>query len=187
MKEDTIYSIPNTIKPKISGFVTGGNTYCFYIHGEIYMTIGPDWGFNLCISLIILGALLFFFLIMAPQVEPGMQFLGFSIFALALLSYLFTALKNPGIIRNDWEIEMEEGSAEKNICNLCSVIQEEGSEHCSDCQVCVRGYDHHCPLSGKCIGSGNIIPFYLFLVSVFLSIAYFALWFFLVTKELANK
>jgi len=27
--------------------------------------------------------------------------------------------------------------------------------HCVDCNVCVEGYDHHCPVSGKCIGKGN--------------------------------
>lgn len=121
---------------------------------------------------------------MAPQVEPEMQYLGFIVYSFALISYSLTAFKNPGILTNSWEIEMIEGSKTDNFCRHCSIITETGSEHCFDCQVCVRGYDHHCPLSGKCIGSGNIIPFYLFLSSVFGSLIYCAVWFYLVVKPI---
>jgi hypothetical protein len=28
--------------------------------------------------------------------------------------------------------------------------------HCYDCDICIKGHDHHCPWTGKCIGEGNI-------------------------------
>ena len=33
------------------------------------------------------------------------------------------------------------------------------AHHCSVCQKCVLGFDHHCPVLGTCIGSGNMLPF----------------------------
>ena len=164
-----------------------GNTSCLYLQGEVILSIGPDWGFNLCIVSIILAALVFFFTIMAPKVEPLVQYLGFAVFFTCLISYLLTALKNPGIITTPWEIELEEGESTQQICKFCSVATVEGSEHCFDCQVCVKGYDHHCPLSGKCIGSGTLFPFYAFLISVFCSLGYFALWFILITKDMKRQ
>lgn len=35
------------------------------------------------------------------------------------------------------------------------------------CNVCIAGYDHHCPWVGKCVGRGNIKTFYCFLVATF--------------------
>jgi uncharacterized membrane protein len=37
------------------------------------------------------------------------------------------------------------------------------ARHCSDCNVCVSNYDHHCPWTSKCIGGGNLYHFYIFL------------------------
>ena len=37
--------------------------------------------------------------------------------------------------------------------------------HCRDCDMCIEGFDHHCPWTSKCIGKGNIVPFYVFIVS----------------------
>lgn len=171
---------------KPSGFFLLGKTYCFAIQGEIYLTIGPDWGFNLCLGTILFSTNIFFILVMAPRVPIELQYLGLFIYLGTFLAYLFTALKNPGIISNSWEIELEETQPNQKYCKECSVTIEQGSEHCYDCQVCVRGYDHHCPLSGKCIGAGNIIPFYAFLVGIFGVMLYFGVWFFIVTKKISG-
>lgn len=166
-----------------SGFFKLGNTHCLSIQGEIYICIGPDWPYNFCLGSVVLGANIFFLLIMAPQVDVLMQYIGLFIYMTSIISYLVIALKNPGIIFNHWEIELEETSNNKNYCKECSVAIEKDSEHCYECQVCIRGYDHHCPLSGKCIGSGNIIPFYIFLISIFCGIFYIFLWIFIVAAS----
>jgi hypothetical protein len=48
-------------------------------------------------------------------------------------------------------------------CGLCAVHMPPGAEHCDDCNVCVAGWDHHCPWVGQCVGSGNSTAFYMFL------------------------
>ena len=42
--------------------------------------------------------------------------------------------------------------------------RDSDSYHCSDCDVCIDGYDHHCPWTGKCIGKGNKLPFMAFII-----------------------
>lgn len=49
-------------------------------------------------------------------------------------------------------------------CSKCDVIQPKDCAHCSFCKVCIRGYDHHCPWMGKCIGSGNLCKFWTFIM-----------------------
>ena len=36
------------------------------------------------------------------------------------------------------------------------------SRHCHECDVCIKGYDHHCPWTTKCIGQNNLMRFYIF-------------------------
>lgn len=41
-----------------------------------------------------------------------------------------------------------------------------------DCHVCVEGYDHHCPWTGKCIGKRNVRYFYAWLFFLVLAFVY---------------
>ena len=161
---------------KPSGLYTLGKCYCLLIKGEIYISIGPDWGFNICISIFSLFTLITFIFLIAPELEPLYQYIGLVIYLSTMISYWLTAFKNPGIILAPWETEIEQGESTKKLCDKCNVLIEIGSEHCKFCEVCVKDYDHHCPLSGKCIGSGNKIPFYSFLISVFFAVTYLAVW-----------
>lgn len=47
-------------------------------------------------------------------------------------------------------------------CDICGIEQDRETEHCEDCDVCIEGYDHHCPWMGKCIGKKNMRAFQLF-------------------------
>lgn len=44
--------------------------------------------------------------------------------------------------------------------------------HCMDCRVCIAGYDHHCPWTGKCVGRGNARFFYAWLLLLVLAFVY---------------
>mmetsp|Transcript_428 Transcript_428/g.1429 ORF Transcript_428/g.1429 Transcript_428/m.1429 type:complete len:224 (+) Transcript_428:98-769(+) len=57
-------------------------------------------------------------------------------------------------------------------CSACLIMQPRGTMHCEFCQVCVAGWDHHCPWMGKCIGKSNINEFYTFLCTSMTSLAY---------------
>lgn len=41
-----------------------------------------------------------------------------------------------------------------------------------DCRVCIEGYDHHCPWTGKCVGKGNVRYFYAWLFFLVLAFVY---------------
>lgn len=50
-----------------------------------------------------------------------------------------------------------------------------GTVHCEECEVCIEGYDHHCPWTSKCIGKKNLTYFYIWIFSSLFSIVYFGL------------
>lgn len=52
-------------------------------------------------------------------------------------------------------------------CDTCGVIKSYRVYHCTDCNVCIEGYDHHCPWIGKCVGAKNLCSFYFFLLMIF--------------------
>ena len=49
-------------------------------------------------------------------------------------------------------------------CRTCNIIRPSGASHCSQCNNCVKGFDHHCVIVSNCIGKRNHKYFYLFLV-----------------------
>jgi hypothetical protein len=34
-------------------------------------------------------------------------------------------------------------------CNICKTLKMDKPYHCQSCDVCIDGYDHHCPWIGK--------------------------------------
>lgn len=57
-------------------------------------------------------------------------------------------------------------------CQACGIIRPLGARHCDFCQICVAGWDHHCPWMSKCIGDSNTCAFYCFLRVAFGSLFY---------------
>ena len=89
-----------------------------------------------------------------------------------IISYLITILINPGIPERKYYAQFMKN---KNInnkiwlhCKRCNIIvpKEYKITHCSDCKICVREQDHHCPWTGKCIAKYNLLYFYIFVNSL---------------------
>lgn len=78
-------------------------------------------------------------------------------------SYLKIGLSYPGFA----DPPSTQPSAATPMCETCGVVKSYGVYHCSDCNVCIEGYDHHCPWIGKCVGARNLCSFYFFLVMIF--------------------
>jgi hypothetical protein len=73
--------------------------------------------------------------------------------------YTATALKDPGYIQQDELVPIKR-------CGQCRLQVGRGSVHCPVCARCVKGYDHHCPWVGKCIGQNNLLLFKFFLCTM---------------------
>ncbi|CAD8212537.1 unnamed protein product [Paramecium pentaurelia] len=105
---------------------------------------------------------LFYQLYNSPQISYIWYSLGSIMNGLMLeVCFLRVFLKNPGV-----KFKLNYVAKSEKSCQLCTLIKEQGTYHCSKCDICVRGYDHHCPWVGKCIGEANIIEFQMFLLSL---------------------
>ena len=60
-------------------------------------------------------------------------------------------------------------------CRTCKHLRPKECAHCKVCDVCVRGFDHHCVVLGCCIGERNVGTFIGYLFSVAISSLYGAL------------
>eukprot|EP00440_Ansanella_granifera_P044300 gb/GFBE01048012.1/.p1 GENE.gb/GFBE01048012.1/~~gb/GFBE01048012.1/.p1 ORF type:complete len:256 (+),score=48.60 gb/GFBE01048012.1/:1-768(+) len=171
-----------------------------YNFGGQIIYIGPHWYCSIIMLAFILGVGSFHTISVANQ--GAQDFLsGMAVTVLTVLSFLRCALSDPGVLRQGSQ-EAQEAQAQaqeagdadalnpnqgssssqgrrhfggKNggrTCETCKLVQPRGCSHCSFCQVCVEGHDHHCPWMGKCIGKKNLCKFYTFLVVAFSSLGY---------------
>ena len=125
-------------------------------------------------STVVIEIILFFDVL--PFVKGNViSLLNLSCFALAILTYLFIKYKSTTKIEYN-ELVRNETSKNKlrvlvdhdvdinQYCFKCCLIQQPKQVHCYVCDKCVCGFDHHCFWLNKCIGKGNMIPYFLFLL-----------------------
>ncbi len=96
---------------------------------------------------------------------------------LFLGSYTFTALINPGFPKNNLDALTGEPRDKFIYCDICEiwVSRDKKTIHCSDCDICIEGHDHHCPWVTKCVGKNNSFSFKVFLVTLVFSFFYFSI------------
>lgn len=75
-----------------------------------------------------------------------LKFFGMLIYLIQISSYSYTALINPGIPKNNMDIDGDVKESLKNIknyriCKICNVImnKDENTMHCNDCNACIEG------------------------------------------------
>merc|ERR1711884_948437 len=95
------------------------------------------------------------------------------------LACIRCAVANPGILQAQLGSKGDAGDALQiwpsegsRYCVACGIIQPRGTMHCEHCQVCILGWDHHCPWMSKCIGEANLEAFHTFLIVSFCSLGY---------------
>jgi palmitoyltransferase ZDHHC9/14/18 len=112
-------------------------------------------------------------------------------FAVVLALMLRISCMDPGIIprrsvaeriysSRSWDIDTYERLVDpfKDVpgaifCHTCEVMRPPTASHCSDCDNCVLGFDHHCAVLNNCIGQRNYIYFFSLLPSIcFLVVAF---------------
>ncbi|CAJ0958096.1 unnamed protein product, partial [Mesorhabditis belari] len=96
-------------------------------------------------------------------------------FFISVASVFYTlariSLGDPGRIKPnankmDFLVEQIEKDALTYFCFSCYVNRPNHSKHCSVCDSCVRGFDHHCPWLAQCVTLSNMRLFLGFVTSV---------------------
>ena len=64
---------------------------------------------------------------------------------------------------------VEKNEDMKNFCIKCKVYTTKDSRHCTICNKCCEGFDHHCYWVNNCIGNDNYCFFMQFLFASFLN------------------
>ena len=133
----------------------------------------------------------FFFIFLGSKLQFHLKVIGLLIWFSHTCVYTYLALSNPGIpsFHNRVRVENNEEGFHYKYCSMCQLYYETSSNanHCLKCNVCIEGnipiiilkyyyligWDHHCPWTTKCIGKGNILYFYLFLLLTLFLIVYY--------------
>jgi len=153
----------------------GNNIVFAWRNKEPYFTLGPHWYlFLISWTVLELGGIFIYFKV-SHTLSFKMKLLSIVLIIWQGFIFMLTGLKNPGIVtaEDPKDPELLKMATNKHFCLKCKIIKEKDTVHCYDCRVCIKGYDHHCPWTGKCIGAGNIYPFYAFLISTAGYICYF--------------
>ena len=148
------------------------------------LVLGPDYIYFFILVFINILISLFFAYVQYCYSALTIRFFGILISIIQISIYIYCSLKNPGYPKKAFQnpsLLNERGGFYRR-CRECGIIVDlrKNPGHCYDCKICCEGYDHHCSWSTKCIGSGNINEFRLFLVTFFLLCTYFgisAIWF----------
>lgn len=125
-----------------------------------YVVIGPDW---LCVIMtyicIVVPSYFVYYYLLHSLAE---EIIFFILFGLCIFGLTSVVIADPGLLRKYHHAR----SRDWTYCDHCESFRPKGTVHCSTCQVCVAGYDHHCPWTGKCIGNGNIFFFKVFIFTL---------------------
>lgn len=158
-------------------------------HG--FGSIGPHWLGTLCTAALLYAAS-YFYIYHAFLIGPvsGLICVGFTIQCSITLAMV--AFRDPGVItpekqQRESHARGEDGEyaglprdgrdlSDWRYCDLCSVYQPPAAAHCPDCNICIDGYDHHCPWMGQCIGKANMKAFMSFNISWLLYLIYALVW-----------
>ena len=175
---------------------------CYNSNGEPLIVIGPHWPFTICVMLFIDAIIFFYFHFLKNLLQNTIYKLGIVISFIQIFSYVIIFILNPGIPQKELWIEnyfknrnsnsMNDISESYRICNICKIVRRnsDNTHHCDECNICIKGVDHHCSWISKCISVKNKKLYYLFLLSTFSLLIYFILALFsllFVRNALPNK
>lgn len=156
------------------------------------LMLGPDFIYFV-ITNVLTAAVGLYFLVLSWKRLTEYRFLVTVLFSILLLATLISLwliyFTDPGIIpanpplcNSDKDYNplkfyeypttfhmpiLEEGSEKsRRLCTYCNIFRPTRYKHCHRCNSCVIGHDHHCPLTGTCIGQRNYFYFVFFLFAI---------------------
>ena len=158
---------------------------CYNSKGEPLIVIGPHWPFTICMMLLIDSVIFFYFHFLKNLLHSSIKNIGLIISFIQISSYFLIFILNPGIpqkelwIENYFKIRNTNDDIDNSyrICNICKIVRRnsDNTHHCDECNICIKGVEHHCSWISKCISNKNKKLYYLFLLSTFTLILYFIL------------
>ena len=156
-----------------------GHTLCILSDrmGNPIIIIGPDWYMYVCFCGLISFGYLLFFLIFWKKLNIFYKICGIFSYSMYFSSYTGAFLLNPGYPERNENSLIGKPRIKFKYCNKCKIYEriDRKIAHCIKCGICIEGFDHHCPWTGKCIGRKTIHFFNAFLYSILVVIFYFAL------------
>ena len=160
----------------------------FYKNNNPRLTIGPSCTFSynhvgpLCLlATVVLTCFTIYYIKMMYQMEfMKLTFIASLLLFIQLSANSLVALSNPGIPNrsSDYPFEvLKSVMSSLSYCRVCKVIKDPMKRiiHCATCDLCVEGYDHHCPWISKCVGKGNLKYFYAYIGSTFIMLIFLLL------------
>lgn len=131
--------------------------------GDGYLlALGPQWWIG-ALGLGGLAAVLCFLLCaFASQLRWLPLQLCCALGAAMLVVYALLLVLDPGVVPVELTLAAALGKGEETVytCRRCLTVREAEAFHCNECDVCVRGMDHHCLWLGKCVGQRTLPLFY---------------------------
>ena len=154
-----------------------GYTFCFFSDemGNPLIMIGPNWPMFIFLCGGLTTAYIFILIFFIKKLHLIITIYGIATFLVFIISYTATFLLNNGYPERNENSLIGKPRKKFLYCRLCEiwVKNDKNVKHCWECGVCVEGYDHHCPWTGKCIGRKTLIYFYCFVCSVFFIFLFF--------------
>ena len=154
-----------------------GNTYTFFgdKDGSPYIVIGPHWNMYAWFCPILSTIYILFFIHYWNYMNFLFKLSGLISFLTYFISYTYIFLSNPGIPKYDENAILGKPREKYSFCKRCGIWKnmDKNVYHCFDCDICIEGYDHHCPWTGKCVAKNNVNAFYIFLVSILAAFSFF--------------
>lgn len=154
-------------------------THQFFCDGRIM--VGPDVGVTLFAFMITTCTSISFWAFVCPSLPLLFAIVGIVLYVQTVAFMLATATTDPGIVPHNATMDKAEAEAcaseQRSIdingvqvplkwCRTCRIWRPPRTAHCSECNVCVEKFDHHCPWMGQCIGKRNYRYFLGFINSV---------------------
>jgi hypothetical protein len=162
--------------------------HTFLCDGRIML--GPDIGVTGFAAGLTTAASVAFWVWVCPQLPPVVLVVGALLYTLTMFFMIACATTDPGILPRDPTVDDAEAAANAELrrtvlvngravplkwCYTCRIWRPPRAAHCSECNVCVERFDHHCPWMGQCIGKRNYRYFLGFVASVTALCVYTAL------------
>jgi small-conductance mechanosensitive channel len=95
-----------------------------------------------------------------------------------IILYLYLICSNPGYVSEEDKDENYETllftkkDEFKHYCFKCCVHTTDDLKHCSICDKCCKGFDHHCYWVNNCIGINNYYLFIFFLIITYIDVLF---------------